>query len=27
MIGELVEDCDVQDTVDDGGVGECGPGV
>ena len=27
MIGEEVEGCDVQDTVDDGGAGECGSGV
>ena len=26
MIEEIVEECDVQDTVDDGGVGECGSG-
>jgi hypothetical protein len=27
IIGEVVEGCDVQDTVDDGSAGECGSGV
>ena len=27
MIGEVVEVCDVKDTIDDGGIGECGSSV
>jgi hypothetical protein len=27
MIGGVVEECDVQNTVDDGGAGECSSGV